>query len=204
MNIIGCMPVYNEEMLLHKSLGSLQGACDRIIVIDGCYRDFPFINKQPFSTDQTMDIAQGMGAELIPCQIPWDTQAEKRSEFFKHGEPGDYYIFLDADEVLEGIPWIDESIRAYRVQCWNYKNRQVSQEVLRIFRHEKGIRFWGSHDGLYYGNDFVIHRRCPVVRSCHIRHYKHLRTKERQKLSSAYYVTQYHQERLFRETHQIP
>ena len=141
--IIGCIPVYNEEDFIRRSVGSLQGVCDRIIVVDGAYSDFPLINDAHHSTDDTLRIAREMGAEVIFAEKPWPDQVAKRNELLR-GRDGDYYIFLDADEKFEGVFYPDiDSEQAYLVQCWNYKNNRVSQDILRIFRHDQGIEFRG-------------------------------------------------------------
>jgi hypothetical protein len=100
--LIVCVCTYNEAALIEGAINSLWAfGCQRMIVVDGQWDGFA--PTEPYhSTDQTRQIATALGAEIIqPPGRPWLTEHEARSSYFL-GDPGDWYLVLDADERVSG------------------------------------------------------------------------------------------------------
>ena len=79
----------NEEKHIARCIGSLQGICEEIFVIDS------------YSTDRTCEIAAAMGAEIY--RHPWKNYAAQFN-FGVHECPvkSEWIWRIDADEFLEG------------------------------------------------------------------------------------------------------
>lgn len=79
---------FNEEMHLARALASIASIADEVFVIDS------------FSTDRTVEIAEGMGARVF--QNPFVNQAKQFQWALDHIPiSGDWILRLDADEVIE-------------------------------------------------------------------------------------------------------
>lgn len=114
-----------------------------------------FIN--PISIDRTHEICQQFKVEhleLPPKEngeyIPWPSEAKKRNEFFKYGNNGDVWYFIDADEGIQGHP-AEVIDNAYNVMLQRDDNLPPYC-VQRIFRHQPSIRMEGAHHALWVGD----------------------------------------------------
>ena len=81
-----CMIVKNEEQVLRKSLESVKGLADEIIVVD------------TGSTDNTVRIADEMGAKIF--YYDWCDDFSEARNFSLTKASGDWILFMDADEVI--------------------------------------------------------------------------------------------------------
>ena len=99
-----CYIVFNAEQTLEESLNSIVPYVEKVVIIDGAFRDYP--HKFPYSTDQTKEIAVKVCGEKliwIDCGAKaWIGQVTKRNEYLKHVPIGEWFIVIDADEVLKG------------------------------------------------------------------------------------------------------
>lgn len=102
MQVIAIVPVYNEERFLPLALGSLTW-CDLVWVIDGRYQYYPGL--RPESQDATAVAMRTFpNARWVPApDAAWPNEAAKRSVGLT-GQPGDWYVLLDGDEVLVNGP----------------------------------------------------------------------------------------------------
>ena len=84
MRISACYIVKNEAARLSRSLGSLSGAVDEIVVVDSG------------SSDDTINIAEEYGARIF--SVPWsdDFSAARNASLEK--ATGDWILVVDADE----------------------------------------------------------------------------------------------------------
>ena len=107
------------------------------------------------SNDDTHDICKSFNVEHLELPhkneagdyIPWQTEAKKRNEFFKYGQDGDYWFFIDADEMLQGAP-TEPVDNAYNV--WLQRDDNLPPYVVqRIFKHQEGIKMEGAHHALW-------------------------------------------------------
>ena len=84
LKISVCYIVKNEENNLPRSLDSLKGQVDEIVVVD------------TGSTDNTMEVAKNYGAKVL--ESPWNNDFSTPRNMALDNATGDWIIFLDADE----------------------------------------------------------------------------------------------------------
>lgn len=79
---------YNEELHIERCIKAILPIADQIIVVDS------------FSTDATVEIARGLGAQVL--QHPFTNQAEQFQWALDQGiVTGEWIMRLDADEIIE-------------------------------------------------------------------------------------------------------
>ena len=212
--LIGCMNVYQDGALLGVSLPALLARVDRVVVVDGAYRDFQTYGESPSSNDGTQNLARHFGAEVIEARPGLDEIA-KRSRYFV-GKPGDWYLVVDADEVIEGMgrdavksalnasPDDDYQIPFCQAEApWEAKHRGV----FRLHRHRDGMRYHGTHHALHVpGQDgqlvmTVKPGTAPKFDGLLLRHLQMARSADRQNRKAAYYQKLGVTEREFRAAH---
>ena len=134
MNLTLCTIVKNEEVTLSRTLDSVNGAVDKMVVLD------------TGSRDRTREIAREFGARVYDFE--WcDDFAVARNECLKHAQ-GDWILVLDADEVLvpEIVPQIKQAIGSDRLLI-NLIRQEIGASqspyslVSRLFRNRLDIRF---------------------------------------------------------------
>ena len=131
-----CMIAKNEEHQITRCINSAKPFVDQIIVVD------------TGSTDNTVQIARGLGAEVY--QIEWqDDFSQARNKSLEHAR-GDWILFLDCDEELDqnSAPVLrevikDEKYDSYWLQFINIYNNKPSSSFLslRLFRNNPKFRF---------------------------------------------------------------
>ncbi len=135
MDLTLCMIVKNEEATLSRTLDSVKGVVDEIVVVD------------TGSRDRTREIARGYGARVYDFE--WcDDFAAARNECLKHAQ-GDWILVLDADEVLvpEIVPQLKQGIQSDRLLLINLIRKEIGASqspyslVSRLFRNRPDIRF---------------------------------------------------------------
>ena len=141
MKISACYIVRNEEQTLGKSIDSLQGNYDELIVVD------------TGSTDGTVAVAEKYGAQIY--HFVWQNDFSLARNFALAKAVGDWVVFLDADEYYEGPISIREylqnieknSSRVDAVLIPLYEAHQRSNPpmlVIRFFRNKPDIRYQGA------------------------------------------------------------
>ena len=135
MNLTLCTIVKNEEATLSRTLDSVKGLVDEMVVLD------------TGSRDRTREIAREFGARVYDFE--WcDDFAVARNECLKHAQ-GDWILVLDADEVLvpEIVPQIKQAIGSDRLLLINLIRQEIGASqspyslVSRLFRNRLDIRF---------------------------------------------------------------
>ena len=139
MKITGCYIVKNESETLPRSIMSIKGACDEIIVVD------------TGSEDNTVELAKELGATVL--HFKWVNDFSKARNFAIDNATGDIIIFLDADEwfptPLDGEcrEFIEKSVRdgnrLFAVPFCNFDGENYSAPFFmnRIFRNFVGLRY---------------------------------------------------------------
>ena len=139
MTITGCYIVKNEAKNLARSIESIRGVCDEIVVVD------------TGSEDGTVALAQSLGAKVLRFQ--WVKDFSKARNFALAHAMGDLIIFLDADEWF--VPALSDAHKAYLEEktqgghqvfftaLKNYDNGYLSGHfhLARIFCNFIGIRY---------------------------------------------------------------
>jgi len=107
MRIVACYSIFNEAENIIRSLESVKGFCDRIVILDGAFESYPHKFKSGGSDDGTVELVRewlmawpGEGFLALP-KTPWPNQRFKRSCYFRFGEPGDWFFIIDGDEEVE-------------------------------------------------------------------------------------------------------
>ena len=146
MKISACYITKNEEKNLRKSIESLQGLVDEIIVVD------------TGSADKTMLIAENTFKAMVFHEAWQDDFSAPRNKALKHAT-GDWIIFLDADEYFtqetaQNIRLVIEKIDKtktnglliYRVNVDEDNDNKIldSTFILRIFRNLRGLGYVGK------------------------------------------------------------
>lgn len=135
MDLTLCMIVKNEAATLPRTLTSVKGVVDEMVVLD------------TGSGDRTREIAQEFGARVY--RFEWcDDFAAARNECLKYAT-GDWILVLDADEVLvpQIVPQIKQGIKSDRPLLINLIRQEVGASqspyslVSRLFRNRPDIRF---------------------------------------------------------------
>ena len=144
LKISVCYIVKNEEHNLPRSLDSLKGQIDEIVVVD------------TGSTDNTIEVAKSYGAKVL--ESPWNNDFSTPRNMALDNATGDWIIFLDADEYFT-----DETCKNVRNVIEqadkngkngllvNLVNIDVDQNnrvldttyILRMYRNVKEWRFVG-------------------------------------------------------------
>ncbi len=107
------MIVKNGAVGLARCLKSVEGIADLITIGD------------TGSTDGTVEIAEQFGARMI--SVPWRDDFAAARNFVLAEAKGDWVLFLDADEMLDGEArrqmatlLRDPAFAAYDITAWNY------------------------------------------------------------------------------------
>ncbi|MFH1230009.1 MAG: glycosyltransferase [Planctomycetota bacterium] len=196
--LIGVLSVYNEAQFFGRCIRSIREKVDRVIVVDGAYVSFPY--DKPWSTDGTIELARKYADKIITTENAWESQIVKRNRYLL-GKEGDWYLMIDGDEELAGIP------KGYEEQDdWNislYRTDGISAyPVYRLFRHRRGIRYFGTHHCLMIGDEILNKRKMETIMNCNIIHFNAERKQERVMAKGQYYRSRT-EEKEFRQINKI-
>lgn len=61
--LVATIVTYNDMPLIKDCIESVRNKVDRIVVVDGKYRDFP--GEENFSTDGTLEYLSGLNIEIL-------------------------------------------------------------------------------------------------------------------------------------------
>ena len=127
---------YNRYELLRKCVDSAKKYCNRIIVVDGAFADYP--HEQPYSTDFTQDVALIKEVELITTEHPWETEAEKRNAYLSLLRPNEWFIYLDDDEQIINLN-LDNII--YDMALVDIAIGKEVYQAPRVIKYKPGLRY---------------------------------------------------------------
>lgn len=150
MKISACYITKNEEGTLPRSVTSIRGAFDELIVVD------------TGSDDRTRAVAAALGAHVY--DVPWqgDFAAARNAALAR--VTGDWVLFLDADESYAGEPSLRALVEAMAargdvdgvripladVQADGAAAQEAPVWVCRLFRADPLLRYGGRvHEQLY-------------------------------------------------------
>ena len=149
MQISACYIVRNEARIISRSLQSIQGMVDEIIVVD------------TGSIDNTIGMAKKYGAKVYFYR--WQNDFSVARNFAIGKAKGDWILFLDADEYfaqkedlhvfLETIELKRPEVEAIMLRLHNIDLEQQCEigesVVVRLFRNQPNLRYRGFiHESL--------------------------------------------------------
>ena len=138
--LIACIITYNDWPLIEDCIESIIDKVDKIVVIDGKYRDFP--GQGWDSTDGTLKYLLGLNIDLI-SSLNAD-EVGKRNSYLDQLKDGDICLNIDADEVLIGdLPTLKADIGMVRIG--EDGDRRRHRRTNRLFRYRTGLHYWGKH-----------------------------------------------------------
>jgi hypothetical protein len=182
---------YNDWPLVKNCVESVKDHVDEIIAVDGIFADFPMrTGDHPTSTDGTIEYLLSLDVETTLISYPGLSEVEKRNCYLL-GEPGDFYLHLDTDEVVENPETLSEIPDAD--VCWvamHWTNRFARYP--RLFRHVEGLHYEGLHyrlvaDGLFTDIQKTGEGYTRAAHPLKIRHDIALRPEYRTKQKLVYY-----------------
>lgn len=155
MKISACYITKNEEKNIRRSIGSLQGQADEVIVVD------------TGSVDDTVAIAKRMGAQVY--HYVWQKDFAAARNFALSKATGDWLILLDADEyfteetagnIRQLLKKIDGKHSCVFVQMVNWdQDREAVQDrfyQLRLVKKLPGLGYKGVvHEELYVDGEII-------------------------------------------------
>ncbi len=181
---------YNDIETIQESIESVESKVDRIVVIDGKFRDFP--GESWDSNDGTLEYLSGLNIDLI-SSLNAD-EVGKRNSYLDQLSDGDICLNLDADEVLVGdIPELDTDIGL--IDIFEYNDRRRHRRYNRFFRFRDGVHFHGKHYLMLDkdGDVFTTLENEPKKYTCkkiegfHLLHKGKLRSPQRELNKKKYY-----------------
>lgn len=196
---------YNDMPLLQNCIESVLGHVDRVVVVDGIFEDFPCESEDlGYSRDGTLEYLQDLEADVSLAIVPGLSEVEKRS-LYLIGEPGDWYLHLDADErvlnpeELSSLPDADVGLCH---MAWENQSHWYP----RLFRHVDGVHYEGLHhrlvdgEGNHYVDIYGTGEGYTSVRhSLKIWHDRSRRPHERERAKGIYYARLTEKERPVKE-----
>ncbi len=217
MRVVGLLSWYEENPgWLVECVASTARLCDHIIAVDGPYGSWPGAMKKPYSgteqADAILRTAAGLG---IGCTLhqsrqvwwggQWGGEVSKRDFMFRLGEqfttPEDWYLRIDADEVLTQVPVdtkqkLAETKRdVAEVMIWqrlsNHIDAEDGESPFRcLFRALPGLRIQKTHYMVTAPPDRVFNgpgqEPAEMLWDVKLEHRSHLRTATRQRTKQTY------------------
>ncbi len=191
MSLICCIITYNDFPLIKDCIESVINKVDRIIAIDGKYKDFPGDNH--FSTDGTLDYLKSISkVELI--KLAGTDEVAKRNTYLLNLADGDIVLNLDADEILVGkLPELKADFGI--LDLADGYGKHIQKRATRFFKYRKGMEYKYCHYTMYY-KDKIVNKLQEIINpdfsfenisGCRILHNWHLRTDERKYQKEIYY-----------------
>lgn len=142
MKLTACYMVKNEARNLPRSLASIRGAWDELIVVD------------TGSEDATKEIAASFGAQVL--DVPWCDDFSAPRNAAVDAAQGDWILFLDADEYFESDCSLRERIEGLvtssEKDAWLILRKNMSDMdgtscsmdyAVRLVRNMPAIRYEG-------------------------------------------------------------
>jgi len=146
---------YNDYPLLKDCIESVIDRVDRIVVIDGKYKDFP--GEYKCSSDGTLEYLASVQDKITLRFVSDCDEVFKRNIYFQYLHDGDICLNIDADEVLTGdLPELEADIGLVRIGEDGDQRRH--RRTNRLFRYRPGLHYWGKHslildkDGRVFAN----------------------------------------------------
>jgi len=193
--LVATIITYNDIETIENCIDSVKDKVDRIVIIDGKYRDFP--GKYEISADGTVEYIGNIAGdyEITFRSVERLDEVAKRNVYLAYLKNGDICLNLDADEMLTGnIPKLEADIGI--IQIGEYGDRKRHRRTNRFFRYRDGLHYWGKHslildaDGKVFANlDRVGDYTSQKITEFELLHRNDLRNDKRKIDKKIYYKT---------------
>jgi hypothetical protein len=185
MKLHALLNLYNDRSFLGACLESLKDTVDRVVVADGAYKLYYERYKEfvpdalPASTDGSLQIIEsfkGLPETLYlhpdgGRDACWANQVIKRTALIDAVPVGDWFIIIDADEMMMGD--FQESMEAtYDSGCvvascplynpGTHMERVIPQWHPRVFKKTENMHYKGTHWHLRDKFDRIIEEKYPI------------------------------------------
>jgi len=186
---IATIITYNDWPLIKECVESIIGKVDKIIAIDGKFKDFP--GDSHFSTDGTLEYLKDKVSVTL---IGGFDEVEKRNAYLNYLKDGDICLNLDTDEILVGeIPQLNADTGI--IQVGEQGDRRRHRRTNRFFRYRAGLHYWGTHKMILDSKGKVFANLDRVgegytsqkVTEFELLHRNDLRSSDRKKSKKEYY-----------------
>jgi hypothetical protein len=158
----GCCIFYNDgPQLLEKSLKAMKAAGLSIIAVDGAYQEFMAVEGStiPYSSDGCQEVAKRYAEVYIPCPAGgWVDEVTKRNAYVEKVPVGDYFWWIDADEVLRPFRGpVKLTADVYMLDIWHRGNmgRMKVSQTIRVYKKYPDLAHKYQHCRLYRLDDHV-------------------------------------------------
>ena len=186
--LIATYITYNDIETIQKSIESILGKVDKIIVVDGRFKDFP--GKSWLSTDGTLEYLKDKVSVIL---IGGFDEVAKRNVYLNYLNDGDICLNLDTDEILVGdIPHLEADTGI--IQIGEQGDRRRHRRTNRFFKYREGLHYWGTHkmildkDNKVFANlDKVGNYTSQKVTEFELLHRNDLRSDKRKTDKKTYY-----------------
>ena len=183
MKIHALLNLYNDRMFLVSMLESVRDHVDSIIVADGAYALYykEHLNfdadAKPWSTDGSLELLKIIDdlpqIQMLNCPNgePWSDQCAKRTALLDAVPIDDWFIIIDADEMLVGDveKGMDKIVKsgciAAHAPLYNVgldEARLYPAWHARIYQKFEGMHYFGTHWYLRDGYNRVIETSYPM------------------------------------------
>jgi hypothetical protein len=189
--ILACIITYNDFPLIKDCVKSVKDKVDKIIAVDGRYRDFP--GDSDYSTDGTIEYLSKIDNLQLIFESGVDEVA-KRNKYLELVNDGDTILNLDTDEVLVGdIKDLNADFGI--IDLHDGHSRHVQKRATRFFKYCEGMAYKNVHYTLYYNGRQVNNLKKVInadftfdnIKDFYLIHNWHLRSQTRQHNKSIYY-----------------
>lgn len=185
MKVHALINLYEDRTFLAACLESIKDCVDEVIVADGAYdlyfeRYKVFVPAaKPYSSDGSLEIVKNFrGLPPLRMLNPpggvehcWPNQAIKRTALIDAVPVGDWFIIIDADEMLagdfqEGLEHtLDSGCIVGSCPLYNpgtNMERLIRQWHPRLFKKLEGMRYVGTHWHLRDRYERILEEKYPV------------------------------------------
>ena len=155
--IVACINCFNDWPLIRDCVESIQDQVDRIIAVDGKYRDFPCSDW--YSTDGTIEYLLSVDkVELLFCADLFES--DKRNVYMEALKSGATVLVIDGDEVVEGkIKKLDRNTDIGLIKLGEPQQVRAKRIATRFFKYRKGLKHNGIHFIMEIGGKWFNNRR---------------------------------------------
>ena len=135
---------YNDWPLIKECVESITGKVDKIIIIDGKFKDFP--GDDDYSRGESLKYLLGLSKDdkfeiILAGGL---TEVEKRNVYLEHLKDGDICLNIDTDEMLiRDIPELTTDMGI--IMIGEQGDARRHRRTIRFFRYREGLHYWGTH-----------------------------------------------------------